>query len=459
MARQGSLALSFQEGLELFDAAHDMGETLALPMRLETARLQERSVAEAIPPLMRGLIRGPSRRAWDGVHGSLARRLSATSEDRREAVVLEVVRAEVAAVLGHATPDAVDSQRPFPELGLDSLTVLELRNRLNTITGLRLPTTVVFDHPTPVALAGYLQASLASVDAGPSLPAAGNGSARATSPAARRSGETLSLLLRQAHGFGMVDEFMEMLMSASRFRATFDTVLTPARAPAPVRLSEGSTHPRLICIPSPVAAGGPHQYAGFAKSFDGVRELSALPLPGFLPGELLPASLQVAVQTQAEMVRRHAAEEPFVLVGHSSGGTLAHALAAQLERAGAPPAAVVLIDTYQAADVMGVVPHVLRRMLEADAEYAYASDDRLTAVGAYCRLLAAWRPAAIAAPTLLIRASEPILENPADDGWRSSWDLPHTVLDVAGDHFTMMEAHAETTARTVQDWLTGRFDS
>src|SRR5690606_39475939 len=85
-------------------------------------------------------------------------------------------------------------------------------------------------------------------------------------------------------------------------------------------------------------------------------------------------------------------------------------------------------------------------------------DVRLTAMGAYARHLAEWKPAEIAAPTLVVRATEPLGQWPAGRGdWRASWELPHEAVDVPGDHFTMMRRHAPDVARAVDAWLRSRW--
>jgi acyl transferase domain-containing protein/NADPH:quinone reductase-like Zn-dependent oxidoreductase/acyl carrier protein len=155
LARLGVTPMSTSLGLELFEQGRQHDQALVVPARLDLAALRAQARAGLLTPLLRGLVRVPARRAQTA-SGTLAQRLAAVPESERESVTLDLVRAQVAAVLGHASPEGVEPGRAFKELGFDSLAAVELRNRLAQATGLRLPTTLVFDHPTPAAVAQYL---------------------------------------------------------------------------------------------------------------------------------------------------------------------------------------------------------------------------------------------------------------------------------------------------------------
>ncbi|MFE9425684.1 SDR family NAD(P)-dependent oxidoreductase [Kitasatospora sp. NPDC006697] len=163
MARLGVLPLATDQGLALLDAATGRDEPYLLPVRLDLAAL--RTQAAGLPAALRGLVRAPARRAAAGMAAetegsSLARRLAGLATAAREELLLDLVRGHVAVVLGHGSPESVEPDRAFRELGFDSLTAVELRNRLNAAAGLRLPATLVFSHPTPAELARHLDAEI-----------------------------------------------------------------------------------------------------------------------------------------------------------------------------------------------------------------------------------------------------------------------------------------------------------
>ncbi|MEU1689919.1 SDR family NAD(P)-dependent oxidoreductase, partial [Micromonospora sp. NPDC005707] len=173
IARSGLRPLSAPAALDLLDAAVAGGRPALVPAALDLAALRARAAAGPLPGMLRDLVRGTGRRAAAGAGGSdgLAGRLARLAADERGPYLLGVVRTEIAAVLGHPDAGAVDPRRPFKDLGLDSLTAVELRNRLNAATGLRLPATLVFDHPTAEALAGHLH-ELTDPGTGPATTAA-----------------------------------------------------------------------------------------------------------------------------------------------------------------------------------------------------------------------------------------------------------------------------------------------
>ncbi|MBI0316343.1 type I polyketide synthase [Streptomyces javensis] len=161
LRRGGIQPMTTGHGLALFEAAAALGAPVAVPARLDLAALSR--AGGPLPPLLRGLVAGaPARPSADVAVAAadLAARLALLGPVEREQEVLLIVRSAVAVVLGHAGPGDVDPQLAFREMGIDSLTALELRNRLSAETGLSLPATLVFDYPTPAAVAGYVRTGI-----------------------------------------------------------------------------------------------------------------------------------------------------------------------------------------------------------------------------------------------------------------------------------------------------------
>ncbi len=185
MERAGIQPLPSTLGLALLDAAVTLDDAHLVPVRLETATLRREAASGMLRPLFRGLVRTVARRTAATATASggtaLAQRLSGLGQDEQNRALLDLVRAQVATVLGHATPETIAAGRPFKELGFDSLTAVELRNRLNAATGQRLPATLVFDYPTPGLLTDYLRAEVlgaaSAPAAAPAAPAVPGGAA------------------------------------------------------------------------------------------------------------------------------------------------------------------------------------------------------------------------------------------------------------------------------------------
>ncbi|RLK24971.1 acyl transferase domain-containing protein [Micromonospora sp. M71_S20] len=163
MNRGGFVPLGADEGMDLFSEALRFAEPVVVPVNLDLALIGRHGPA-AVPPVLRSLVRpastGAVRAAERDPAEALRETLAATAEADRDQVLSDLVRTHAAAVLGYASIRSIDAERGFVELGFDSLTAVEFRNRLNAATGLRLPSTLIYDRPTTAALVEYLRGAL-----------------------------------------------------------------------------------------------------------------------------------------------------------------------------------------------------------------------------------------------------------------------------------------------------------
>ncbi|KAA8885635.1 SDR family NAD(P)-dependent oxidoreductase [Nocardia colli] len=157
----GYLPIATDDGMAMLDAALSTGQRSVVASRIDISALQK---AETVPPMLRGVVRRMRKAADAGQASGLVASLVGLGAAEQSRILLDLVRSHAAAVLGHASAEAVGADDVFKDLGFDSLGAVEFRNRLKNATGLKLPTTVVFDYPTAAALAGYIAAEIVPVE-------------------------------------------------------------------------------------------------------------------------------------------------------------------------------------------------------------------------------------------------------------------------------------------------------
>ncbi|MEV3873982.1 SDR family NAD(P)-dependent oxidoreductase [Streptomyces sp. NPDC049906] len=427
LSRQGLAPLSTRQALAGLDLALD----LDVPHTAVTA-VAPTPPGQAPADLLADLVRRrrtptgtPTRPAPSADAPQERERLLALPAHERLTHLLALVRSHAATVLGHPGPEAVRPEHRFRETGFDSLASVELRTRLSRAAGVRLSATAVFDHPTPLALAHHLDGLLTPAPA-PAPPPADDFVdtvldtwARGDYPAGRRH-----------------------LHERARHRRT---TTRPDELPTGAweRLGRGPARPLLLCLPPFTASPSSTPYARLAALLDGRRDAWTIRLPGLHDEECLPADLPTLTRAWARTVTRLAPGQPRVLLGHSSGGLLAHALAHTLHQHGNPVAGLVLLDP----PLLSAVPDRLAAQVTERVRGARAlvTPAMLTAVGAYSRLFADWAPPPLDAPTLLV--------HPHDSDLPQHWPHPHTRHPVTATHFSLLEEHAPDTVRAMDPWL------
>ncbi|HEU4702417.1 MAG TPA: ketoacyl-synthetase C-terminal extension domain-containing protein, partial [Conexibacter sp.] len=345
--------------------------------------------------------------------------------------LLALVRGEAAAVLGHDAAEDVRPDRTLLELGFDSMGSVALHRRLSAASGVALPATLILDEHTPASLADLLE-RLREAGA-PAAPAAATG---------------LVALLREAHRAGRLLDAVPLATTAASLRPAFAAGEAGTGATATL-VADGAASPQLVAIPSFMAGSGAHQFVRLAAALGTPRRVTALGLPGFRAGERLPASGSAAVASLAGGARAAADGEPWVLVGYSSGGLLAHAVAEALAAQDAAPRGLVLLDTFDptAPDQAELLAWATGELLEREHAYVALDDEQLIAMGAYVRLREHWRPgAATPVPTLLVQAQRRA-------GRWPGWAIADTAVAVGADHFSLLIEDAAATAQAIEAWL------
>ena len=213
MSRGGVLPLAADEGLDLFDTGLSSGEAQLVPIKLDVrAARADAAAGGTIQPLLRTLVRVPRRRAGSGHGDDLVGTLAGLSTAEQETTLLALVRSRVAVVLGHASGADIEPDTAFLNAGMDSLTAVELRNRLSATTGIALPATLIYDYPTPRELARFLRDHITGAEA----PA---GTAGPTAAADSDEVVVVGLGCRLPGDVGGPEEFWDLLVRGAEGRS------------------------------------------------------------------------------------------------------------------------------------------------------------------------------------------------------------------------------------------------
>lgn len=392
-----------------------------------------------------------------------AARLAGRSADEQLAAAIEVVCEHAAAVLGRDGAAGLDAGQAFADSGFNSLSAVELRNRLTAVTAVTLPATAIFDHPTPTELAQYL---ITQIDGH------GSSAAAAANPAERI--DALTDLFLQACDAGRDADGWKMVALASNTRERMSSPVRNNVSKNVALLADGISDVVVICIPTLTVLSDQREYRDIANAMTGRHSVYSLTLPGFDSSDALPQNADMIVETVSNAIIDVVGGScRFVLSGYSSGGVLAYALCSHLSvKHQRNPLGVALIDTYLPSQIAnpsmneGCSPNdtgkgLSREVIRVARMLNRLTATRLTAAATYAAIFQAWEPGRSMAPVLNIVAKDRIatVENLREERinrWRTAAaEAAYSVAEVPGDHFGMMSTSSEAIATEIHDWISG----
>lgn len=392
-----------------------------------------------------------------------AARLAGRSADEQLAAAIEVVCEHAAAVLGRDGAAGLDAGQAFADSGFNSLSAVELRNRLTAVTAVTLPATAIFDHPTPTELAQYL---ITQIDGH------GSSAAAAANPAERI--DALTDLFLQACDAGRDADGWKMVALASNTRERMSSPVRNNVSKNVALLADGISDVVVICIPTLTVLSDQREYRDIANAMTGRHSVYSLTLPGFDSSDALPQNADMIVETVSNAIIDVVGGScRFVLSVYSSGGVLAYALCSHLSvKHQRNPLGVALIDTYLPSQIAnpsmneGFSPNdtgkgLSREVIRVARMLNRLTATRLTAAATYAAIFQAWEPGRSMAPVLNIVAKDRIatVENLREERinrWRTAAaEAAYSVAEVPGDHFGMMSTSSEAIATEIHDWISG----
>ncbi|WP_156959571.1 type I polyketide synthase [Nocardia sp. BMG51109] len=409
------------------------------------------------------------------------RRMAELAPSDRRAFVVDLVRRTAGLALGRGDGADVGIDASLIEQGLTSVKGTELRGELTGVTGVAIPTGLLMSSVATVEqIADYILTRLT-----------------ADGPATDDESPTgLVSLLRRALENGLAEQGLQTVDAAALLRTQLEQTdeyhwtkllqLSPGRDGAelpptrdraelpPTRdraelppgrngaqLSPRGDGPAIVCFPSLLPHSGPLEYSALAKSLPH-RNLFALAQPGYLPQEKLPGTLAALVSGHLAEIRRELPDRPLILLGYSTGGWVAHAVAAELLARRRPPAGLVLIDTYGPPDLdNSLLRTLIHRAITAHEDMV--TDTSITAMSNYRRIFSTFKPRPLDIPGLLLHAGHHRIDETINfpQHGRNRWTRrPNTTtIPVPANHLTILTDETDHAAAEIDRWLSEHRES
>lgn len=385
--------------------------------------------------------------------------LSLQSVEERQSYLADMVNNCIAKVMHLENTQLIMADRSLQEMGLDSMMISALRLRLATITGLDLPPTLLFDYPTPKTLTNYLHYQITQANSVNNHHSSSDEKNKNIQPfelkifSNQKQYPLLSQLVSQAFCAQQFEHGKQLLDAIGHMAQRFTHESFPLEENVAIKLASGLNKPSLYCI-APYLPMGAFEYADFASHFQQQRNVWVLPNPGFSVGQTLPCNIEQVLKYYQNAIQQSSNNQPFVLVGHSGGGLLAHALTSYLEFQGLYPAGLILIDSYPTGSMNPEFQKALMLYLGKLWSTMPPADEQMIASAWYQRLLEGQQFPDIITPMLSIRCQDPLPSlKPSGDDWKTQWPQKVTTIDVSGDHFSMIHQQSNILTTQIQQWL------
>lgn len=435
----GHLPLPTPQGLSYLTSALGTGTesyaSVLLPMRLNLAAFLDEP---SLTPLFSELSDSTTT-ARATPHKNAIQQLMALPLKERRQRLLGLVIEQISEVLNHPNPSSIRSNATFTSLGLDSLTSVETSQRLSALVGTRLPATIMFSYETPAALAEFLESVLNTPEA-------------ATIASSVQVGKLYAQLKEGVEQQRVPETLAEMAITA-RERPRFSEEEAFQHQTTPVWVRQQGNRPLLVCLNSFIPATVDLTYQRLINALGEHVDAVTIPLPGYQEATL-PATPAAATKALADTIIQCTGGHPFILLGFSTGGVMAYAVAEALVQQGVTPSSVVMIDSSTMnTSLNSILNEVMGDWLASKGEFWTYDDQGLGALAWYMTLFSQhWVPITLPAPVLLVQAMSPPR---GVDQAKIACQWP-TLTDKAmtpGRHFELLTTYVEHTSERVRQLL------